>query len=261
MTELSAEFRRLSGALRRGAHPSLLAQLQLAVNEMPSALGDVSLRSLDFGNRVGCPAWLSAQNIAEQLEFKQAIASQVAVASSSALYTVKLLRWLPWLGLAGVQVLGLNPIGFLVSGILGYVVLGLALGLAWLASFIQNRQLETARVVADDPGVWLAIASKACGAGVPLGLLIDELRRMPGAVSGEVALVETAVLVGLGQTGNLADELAQAADSARAMASQAKLEELQRLPQKLLLPVGLVSLPQFLLLLVVPTLAGAVSAF
>ena len=261
MKELSAEFRRLSGALRRGTHPSLLAQLQLAVNELPGTQGDVSRRSLDFGNRVGCPAWLVAQNIAEQLEFKEVIASQVSVASSSALYTVKLLRWLPWLGLAGVQLLGLNPIGFLVGGILGYMVLALALGLAWLASHIQNRQLANARVVADDPGVWLAITSKACGAGVPLGLLIDELRRMPGSAFAEVSPVETAALAGLGQTGNLADHLAQASGAARAMASQTKLEELQRLPQKLMLPVGLVSLPQFLLLLVVPTLAGAVSAF
>jgi hypothetical protein len=261
MTQLSAEFRRLAGALKRGAHPSLLAQLELAVTALPSNLLDVSLRSLEFGNRVGCPAWLTAQNIAEQLEFKASLASQVAVASSSALYTVKLLRWLPWLGLAGVQLLGLNPIGFLVNGALGYAVLVLALGLAWLASFIQNRQLEKARVVADDPGIWLAIAAKAFGAGVPVGLLIDELTKLADTATAETHRVETEVLAGLCQTGNLAEQLAKAADTVRGQARQVKLQELERLPQKLLLPVGLVSLPQFLLLLVVPTLAGAVTAF
>ncbi|MEY2945905.1 MAG: hypothetical protein RL243_665 [Actinomycetota bacterium] len=166
--------------------------------------------------------------------------------------TGHLLRWLPWFALVVSQILGLPTISFLIYQPIGWLVTAVAIGLTFTANFVAKRFVLRMTSVEPDPGLWLSLMAAAIREGAGVNRAIAALRQVSG---GRLAEVETEVLRAMAQGGSVASRLESAAITKREQALAAKEQEVERLPIKLLLPLGLLLIPQFVLLLVVPVIA------
>lgn len=166
--------------------------------------------------------------------------------------TGHLLRWLPWLAMVASQLLGLPTVSFLFYRPIGWAVTAVAVALTFAAHIVAKRFVARISLVEPDPGLWLSLVAVAIRQGAGINRAIGALRE---AVGGPLAEVEVEVLRAMAQGGSLASRLESAAVLKREQALAAKEQEVERLPIKLLLPLGLFLIPQFVLLLVVPVIA------
>ena len=166
--------------------------------------------------------------------------------------TGHLLRWLPWFALVLSQLLGLPTVTFLLYQPIGWLLTAVAIGLTFAAHLVAKRFVARMTAVEQDPGLWLSLVAAAIREGAGVNRAISTLRQVSG---GPLAEVETEVIRAMAQVGSVASRLESAAITKREQALALKEQEVERLPVKLLLPLGLFLIPQFVLLLVVPVIA------
>jgi tight adherence protein B len=183
--------------------------------------------------------------------FAWSIQRKVNQGKAASEITGHLLRWLPWLAMVGSQLLGLPTVSFLFYQPIGWTITAVAIGLTFAAHLVAKRFVARMSAVESDPGLWLSLIAAAVREGAGINRAIGAMREVMG---GPLAEVEVEVLRAMVQGGSLASRLESAAVLKREQALAAKEQEVERLPVKLLLPLGLFLIPQFVLLLVVPVL-------
>ena len=194
-------------------------------------------------------AWLAQQEHLSAMEQEKQLALQ------GPKLTAKLTHFVPWLALLLAQAFGLNPLGFLFGSALGWILLVISVVLSWLAYRWTNRIVRVfSKVTAGDPGVCysgLALMLRSgLGVGSGLKLLNRNGLRVPEELNG---LVAAQTRVGAG----LAAVLQTQAEWERSKSRQQQREDLARLPIRLLYPLAVLLLPQFMLLTVLPIAASA----
>jgi hypothetical protein len=189
-------------------------------------------------------------------DFSLGLERQLAQASAVSRQTSGLLIWLPWLSLTLGQLGGLGPLRFLIGSWLGLTVLAGAGALTLCASLITRRIIDKAAKLPEDPGLWFDVAAQCLSDGLGVEALIRELRRHVGSVPGVEHSIRESLMTGT----PVAASLRAKAKLSRAELQASKQLQITKLPVKLLIPMTGLLLPQFMLLLVLPAIAAALSS-
>lgn len=206
---------------------------------------------------VGAPLAPSLRGIAEALRDAEAARDDVAVALAEPAATAGLIAWLPLLGLVLVAAFGFDVGATLTSPAgLACFVAGAALIVAarrWTATLVRRAQ--------PSPGIagWECDLVAVALSG---GVSVDRALAVVTGAGCPTATVETADVLALSRScGAPAVELlrAEAADRRRAARTEGRVRA-ARLASRLLVPLGVCTLPAFLLLGVAPMLLSVVSS-
>lgn len=214
------------------------------------AAGYLSIR-WSFIHLVGISSAHFLGLLSAHFAFAWSIQRKVNQGKAASEITGHLLRWLPWLAMVASQLLGLPTVSFLFYQPIGWAITAVAIALTLVAHLVAKRFVARMSAVETDPGLWLSLVAAAVREGAGVNRAIGALREVVG---GPLAEVEVEVLRAMAQGGSLASRLESVAILKREQALAAKEQEVERLPVKLLLPLGLFLIPQFVLLLVVPVL-------
>lgn len=209
-----------------------------------------------FAELVGMPRAELTQLRLEHEAFAGDLANRVMLAAATAGQTSRLLTWLPWLALAGAQLLGLGSLRFLLGGSFGLGLLAIAGAIGVISSRLATKQLAATKQLPDDPGLWPVAVAVAFQAGVGVDQAMEALGQCAAGSENEES-VRGSVLDSLATERSIAARLREVAAAGRTTLRQQKLLQLEKLPFRLLLITGGLMLPQFMLLLLVPLVAGA----
>lgn len=207
---------------------------------------------------VGAPLADTLRSAAAALRDATEVRAEVAVALAEPIATARLLTWLPLLGLPLGAALGLDPLRVLdepLGG--GALVAGLLLvgaSHAWTRHLARRAQPEDAI-----PGWEAELIAVALSSGASIDrarALVATARTTPTAepAVGIADALELSVRAGA----PAAELLRGEAWLARQRARRRGRESAAKLSTRLLLPLGVCTLPAFLLLAVVPAVLGVV---
>lgn len=226
------------------------------------AWGDVAA-AWEVAETVGAPLAGTLRSVADALRDASEVRDDVRVALAEPVSSSRLMIGLPVLGLVVSAGLGLDPLGVLFGSTPGIVCLVAGLVLIGLSYAWTRRLVRRAQPAPGTPGMHEELLAAALSSGVSvrrageaLALCAewsDSVTRDSDEVGRVVALSRSA--------GVPAVELLRAAAAhARHRARTAGRLAVSRLGTRLLIPMGVCSLPAFLLLGVAPMLLSVVAA-
>ncbi|MBU4465085.1 MAG: type II secretion system F family protein [Actinobacteria bacterium] len=207
---------------------------------------------------VGAPLADSLRGVASALRDAQETADQIRIALAEPAGTARLMSWLPLVAVALGIALGFDTLAVLVGNPIGIgcLVAGLLLILAahhWTASLVRR-----ARPPEDVPGLHAELMAIALSGGVSL----DRGRAIVDRAGGGSADAETDAILRLSSAAGVpAVELLRAsAAMARHRARTDGRLRAARLSSRLLIPLGVCTLPAFMLLGVAPMLLSVLGS-
>lgn len=210
---------------------------------------------------VGAPLADTLRDVGTSLREARDIVDDVRVALAEPLATARLLAGLPLVGVPLGMVLGFDTVRVLVADPIGQVCLGVGLALTVAARVWSGRLARSATPPPAVPGLTAELFAVALSAGASIerarALISGERHRADAAaVDDDVRRAEATLDLSL-RAGVPAGELLRGdAWLARRAARTAGREAAARLSTRLLLPLGVCTLPAFLLLAVAPLMIG-----
>lgn len=218
--------------------------------------------------------------IARSMDEQIALEQQRRVVRAGPRASARLLSFLPLVGMWGAYMVGVNPVDFFASSLLGVgvAIVGVALMVAGSAVMRGMVRRATARHTPRFDGALamdLAAAGLESGASIPhvMGALgrsmgvnslcraaEDLLRGVPwwdawAQVPADFAPLAQVLADAWAGGALVVDALTEGAQGQRRLEHTQVAEEFSRLSVRLLLPLGLLSLPAFILLGVIPVIA------
>lgn len=214
----------------------------------------------EIASTVGAPLAEVLRMIAETLRDASSAADDVRIALAEPAGTARLLLWMPFAGLLLGFALGFDTLGVIVGDPLGgsCVIAGLLLVLA--ARLWTRRLLRRARPAPGTPGMQAELVAVALAGGASIERAVKLVADSSASGSGEHDRIR-AVLNLSRDAGVPAGELlrASAAQERHAARVQGRLRA-ARLSTRLLIPLGVCTLPAFLLLGVAPLLLSVLAS-
>jgi tight adherence protein B len=202
----------------------------------------------EAANKYGSAASKPLELFDIALTQRQSFQSELETALTTPKATARLLVWLPVIGLLSAQIVGLNPFQSL-SSTLGRIIFGVAIGLTVLGNWITRRMFEK---------------TSATTPRVDLEPLLMALRLDAGAaLSADSELSpETLQLIKLSAaTGAQLNPLLIASFvQNQQLAYQQAIANARELGVRVLIPLGLTSLPAFVLISVIPILISSLGS-
>jgi tight adherence protein B len=214
----------------------------------------------DVASTVGAPLADALRTIAGALRDAAAATDDVRVALAEPAATARLLLWMPFGGLLLGFVLGFDTLGVIVGTPLGAacVVAGLLLVVA--ARSWTRRLLRRAAPTPGTPGIRAELVALALSGGASidraLDLVADTAAHDPAGEDEVRTVLELSRAAGVPAVELLRAGAAQSRHSARV---QGRLRA-ARLSTQLLIPLGVCTLPAFLLLGVAPLLLSVLGS-
>lgn len=207
---------------------------------------------------VGAPLAETLRGFAQALRDAQETVDQVRIALAEPAATARLMSWLPLVGVLLGAALGLDTIGVLATSPVGLVCLGCGIVLVVVARRWTGALVRRAEAGDGPSGLEAELLAIAVSGGVSL----DRAREVVAATGIEVGDPETARVLALSRSAGVpaAELLRAAAALARHRARVDGRLRAARLSSRLLLPLGVCTLPAFLLLGVAPTILGVLSS-
>jgi len=228
-----------------------------AASAPPDPWQDVAA-AWEVATAVGAPLAESLRALSAALRDAQEAADEVRVALAEPAATAKLMGWLPLVAVLLGVALGFDTLGTLVGNPLGIacLVLGAALILAahrWNAALVKRARAETGI-----PGLGAELLAIALSGGVS----IERARRLVHSATGGGTDAATDAVLDLSRSAGVpAVELLRASSTlARHRARVEGRMRAARLSSRLLLPLGVCTLPAFLLLGVAPMLLSVMTS-
>ncbi len=207
---------------------------------------------------VGAPLAPTLRGLAAALRDAQQTADDVRIALAEPAGTARLMGWLPLVGVGLGAALGFDTLGVLTGSPLGIACLIAGAGLVVIARRWSASLVRRASESGGTPGLDAEIFAIALSGGVS----IDRARALVAETTGAAPHASTHAVLALSRSAGVpAVELLRAAASlARHRARVDGRLRAARLSTRLLLPIGVCTLPAFLLLGVGPMLLSVVSA-
>lgn len=206
---------------------------------------------------VGAPLADTLRSAVAALRDAAEVRAEVTVALTEPTATGRLLSWLPLVGLPLGFLLGIDTFSVLVSDPLGLFCTFAGLALVGLARFWVGRLARQAAPPAGIPGWDAELLAVALSSGAS----IDRARALvaahrSGARGESDAEVEATLDLSVRAGAPAVELLRGEAWVARQRARTRGREAAARLSTRLLLPLGICTLPAFLLLAVIPAVLG-----
>lgn len=245
---------RVCAAVEEGT--TLAAAVKEAADSPGSAWGEVA-DAWGVATAVGAPLAQSLRSLAEALRDAHAAVDEVRVALAEPAATARLMSWLPLVAVGLGVALGFDTVGVLIDQPAGWGCLVAGLVLIALSRRWTQALDARAREQGALPGLSTELLAIALGGGVS----IDRARAVVGSVGRRVDASAEAVLALSRSAGVPAVELLRAASALDR--HQARVDarlRVARLSTRLLLPLGVCTLPAFLLLGVAPMLLSVMSS-
>jgi tight adherence protein B len=180
--------------------------------------------------------------------------------------TAKLVGWLPICGLGLAQLFGLNPLGAMASKPLALISVILGVILLVVGNLWTRSILAKAESTVHDPGLFIDAVKFCLLAGIPFQVALRQAELYFGNLLEQqedgMVVEELKHLAQLNRESgaSLAALLGSAARVRRERLHHTEAEVVARLSVKLMIPLGLLTLPAFILCTVVPISIGLLSA-
>jgi tight adherence protein B len=207
---------------------------------------------------VGAPLADSLRGIAAALRDAQEAKDEVAVALAEPAGTARLMSWLPLVAVGLGLALGFDTLGVLVGSPVGWACLAAGIALVIAASRWSARLVRRARDGSGIPGLGTDVLAIALSSGAS----IDRARALVADALGHPLDDAAESILSLSRRAGVpAVELLRASASLeRHRARTAARLRAAHLSSRLLLPLGVCTLPAFLLLGVAPMMLSVMSA-
>lgn len=207
---------------------------------------------------VGAPLADSLRALAIALRDAHEAADDVRVALAEPAATAKLMGWLPLIAILLGVALGFDTFGTLLGSPVGIACLALGVALIVGAQRWNAALVKRARTDSGIPGLHAELLAIALSGGVS----IDRARRLVHDATGTATDADTEAVLDLSHSAGVpAVELLRASSAlARHRARVEGRLRAARLSTRLLLPLGVCTLPAFLLLGVAPMLLSVMSS-
>lgn len=232
----------LISGIRAGLSPTQALEIERAsIDQLPAQDKKEFWELWELAIRAGSPVSEALQMMQVSMEQRRKFLAELENLSSTPKATRELLTWLPLIGLAVAQVIGLNPLSAL-SSTLGLIVICFSTGLIVLG-FVLSRNI-----------------SKSLSASMPrtsLKPLKSAIRLKAGVSLGELRLKQDVFRKALEAGAPLAEILVQQYLHNQQVEFEKKRDLLATGSIKLLIPLGLTSLPAFVLITVFPLLISS----
>jgi tight adherence protein B len=202
---------------------------------------------LQLAIQSGAPLAPTAKALALYQETLRDFEREVTQAQAVPIATRKLMLWLPVFGVGLGELLGFGSLAAIgtTAGLIGFL---LAIALTYAGASITSRMIERSRANSGVPGAQWIRLQILLSAGLPLAAALKE----SGFESEPNDLIELALHSGAGLGVMIsAQQRAEIANFAANRISAAKA-----LAVTLLIPLGLTTLPAFLIFTVLPMLIG-----
>jgi tight adherence protein B len=234
------KFDRFSALISSGVPAAEAVALSGVTSEAEFELLELAIHS-------GAPLAPTAKALALYQETLRDFEREVNQAQAVPIATRKLMLWLPVFGIGLGELLGFGSLAAIgtTAGLIGFL---LAIALTYAGASITNRMLERSRANAGVPGAQWIRLQILLSAGMPLAAALKE----SGFESERNDLIELALESGAGLGVMIsAQQRAEIANFSATRISAAKA-----LAVSLLIPLGLTTLPAFLIFTVLPMLIG-----
>ncbi|WP_051192041.1 type II secretion system F family protein [Microbacterium luticocti] len=235
-----------------------------AGDDLPAAIGaagpgwrDVSA-AWRIAQTVGAPLAGSLRGIAAAVQDAAQTRDELRVALAEPAGTAKLMSWLPLVGVALGAALGFNTLRTLAATPLGLACTVAGIGLVLAARRWSTVMVRRAEPDAAVPGMTADLMAIALSGGVSLA----RAERIVAEAGGGAIDDETAGILTLSRTAGVpaAELLRASASLARHRARTEGRMRAARLSSRLLVPLGVCTLPAFLLLGVAPMLLSVLTS-
>lgn len=207
----------------------------------------------EIATTVGAPLAEVLRMIAETLRDSEAAADDVRIALAEPAGTARLLLWMPFAGVLLGFALGFDTIGVIFGNVLGAACVTVGLLLVAAAHLWTTRLLRRARPAPGTPGMHAELVAVALSGGASIDRAHQLVSQASPSETGDERV--RSVLELSRAAGVPAVELlrASAAQDRHAARVQGRLRA-AKLSTRLLFPLGVCTLPAFLLLGVAPLL-------
>ncbi len=217
--------------------------------EMSGVKNQSHFSTLRLSIDAGSPAIDAARVLARVQTIENETRDEIEQAQQVPISTKKLMLWLPWFGLMLAELTGLGVFQALLSPV-GLLLLGVAAGLSYLGHRISERMIKAATEISKPPQQPMLKLAIFVQTGIQLG---EALRLCD--ISKQSELIQFALQSGA----NLKLLLQSQIESDMAAWRNRSLVAAKQLSVRLMLPLGLTTLPAFLLLTVAPILLGVLT--
>ncbi len=217
--------------------------------EMSGVKNQSHFSTLRLSIDAGSPAIDAARVLARVQTIENETRDEIEQAKQVPISTKKLMLWLPWFGLMLAELTGLGVFQALLSPV-GLLLLGIAAGLSYLGHRISERMIKAATEMSKPPQQPMLKLAIFVQTGIQLG---EALRLCD--ISKQSELIQFALQSGA----NLKLLLQSQIESDLAAWRNRSLVAAKQLSVRLMLPLGLTTLPAFLLLTVAPILLGVLT--
>ncbi|NYE19499.1 type II secretion system F family protein [Microbacterium immunditiarum] len=235
---------------------------------LPTAIAALGGRWIDVAAAwsvatvVGAPLAETLRAIAASMRDAQEAADEVRVALAEPAATARLMGWLPLVAVALGIVLGFDTIGVLLGSPFGIACLGAGVALIVAARLWNARLVRRAGDEGSVPGIGAELLAIALGGGVSIDRARDVVDAARAETPGKHDASSVDEILALSRSAGVpAVELLRA--KAELERHRARVEgrlHAAQLSSRLLLPLGVCTLPAFLLLGVVPMFLSVVSS-
>ena len=180
--------------------------------------------------------------------------------------TAKLVAWLPAAGLVLGQLFGLNPLGAVATKPLALIALLMGSFLLVVGRFWARSIIKKAEPSQDDPGLYFDSIRFGVLGGLPLAQAVSAINRefteRLNLAPDSAALAKLDRLTEINRTSgaSIAALLGGEARSRREAKWFAESNDLAKLSVKLMIPLGVVTLPAFILSTIVPVAISLLSS-
>lgn len=214
----------------------------------------------EIASIVGAPLADVLRVLAESLQDAASASDDVRIALAEPAGTARLLLWMPIAGLLLGFALGFDTLGVIFTNPLGAACVVAGLGLVFAARRWTRRLLRKAQPEPGTPGMYAELVSVALSGGASIERAMQLVEQTAPAQTTTIESIR-AVLELSRAAGVPAVELlrASAAQSRHTARIDGRLRA-ARLSTRLLLPLGVCTLPAFLLLGVAPLLLSVLSS-
>ena len=179
--------------------------------------------------------------------------------------TARLVSWLPVAGLVLAQVFGLNPLVAVFAKPIALVSLAFGVLLLLVGRFWTKSILEKATPSVIDPGLFFDSIRFGLSAGLPVITAVyaakESLSKHQMNEPDEVSQVRLERLIAINRTSgaSIFDLLAAEASAQREAQQFLESEKLAKLSVRLMIPMGVVTLPAFVFSTIVPVAISLLS--
>jgi tight adherence protein B len=257
----------LAGLLRAGVSASeAKAALENRLSAMPE-LQKIQFEAIwSLVSQSGGSIAEVMQNLSDSFKSADRHVREIELAFAGPKSTARLGNLLPLVALGLAQCFGLNAFAAILAKPLAFISVALGVILMILGRFWTKSILQKARISQVDPGLFIDSVRFGLGGGLPFARALEQSvaefeNRLPAAIASDVK-DELGALAELNRErgASLSALLESAAQVKREVQRHTEATAVAKLSIKLMIPLGLLTLPAFILCAIAPMAISLLSS-